>query len=705
MRRDYTGARGARSASADVPAVSRAVVFGSTASVLAATYLYRFERFSRGVFIIDAVLMLLAILGSRLSFRVMAHAAAMQSTRAKRVLICGAGERGRLLAREMLANSGWHMKPVGFVDAAEISERSILGIRVLGRSATWPPFFGACRVDELVFSGDPIDAAQRQQAMQTCAESGTAVRELVFEIRDRAACPRRRGMTVAVLIVNWNSRGLLRECLEALAAQTRTPDRIILVDNNSTDDSLRAGRRLPAGRRGHPAAGKRRLCPRQQHRGEGRGRRRRARAPQSGRVSRARLARRARRARPNVSRMSHRSRAGCCLRLAAGFPRRRRRQLSLLRPRLAQRPSDARRAWPAADREVFAPCAAAALYRRAAFEAAGGFDEHYFCYFEDVDLGFRLRLAWLPLPVRARRGRQARELGVDRLPQRLRRLPRRAQRRLDVLQGHAVAPAAAVPAAAPCAQRCRAPVLPAARPRPRGVAREARRAARVAVRAGGGARRPAHARGQSVGSAPIVHARNRRGRAALLCCRVKAFLVQSQQSKVRSLRRHRILPREIVGDCPPIYRHTVQRPGQREKAARKEWREPGLEVCREPRGDDQAGTFKASHLDLTTERLGVGRIELHVPSAWLASVTMLGFSPPTPTPRSCMFMTKNRSWPADTSGSTSRFKADVVMPERIRGGNSEPGYPADADGNAGSCRKSLLQAQQAFRHQDGQQRE
>lgn len=44
-------------------------------------------------------------------------------------------------------------------------------------------------------------------------------------------------------------------------------------------------------------------------------------------------------------------------------------------------------------REIFSPCAAAALYRRDALEAIGGFDEDFFCYSEDVDLGFRLRVA------------------------------------------------------------------------------------------------------------------------------------------------------------------------------------------------------------------------------------------------------------------------------------------------------------------------
>jgi len=45
------------------------------------------------------------------------------------------------------------------------------------------------------------------------------------------------------------------------------------------------------------------------------------------------------------------------------------------------------------DAEVFGPCGAAAVYRRDAFETAGGFAESFFCYYEDVDLAARLRLA------------------------------------------------------------------------------------------------------------------------------------------------------------------------------------------------------------------------------------------------------------------------------------------------------------------------
>lgn len=45
-----------------------------------------------------------------------------------------------------------------------------------------------------------------------------------------------------------------------------------------------------------------------------------------------------------------------------------------------------------AARRVFSACAAAAFYRRSVYLEAGGFDETFKCYYEDVDLGFRLNL-------------------------------------------------------------------------------------------------------------------------------------------------------------------------------------------------------------------------------------------------------------------------------------------------------------------------
>jgi len=43
--------------------------------------------------------------------------------------------------------------------------------------------------------------------------------------------------------------------------------------------------------------------------------------------------------------------------------------------------------------DVFGPCGGAAVYRRAALQVVGGFDEGYYAYYEDVDWAFRAQLA------------------------------------------------------------------------------------------------------------------------------------------------------------------------------------------------------------------------------------------------------------------------------------------------------------------------
>ena len=48
---------------------------------------------------------------------------------------------------------------------------------------------------------------------------------------------------------------------------------------------------------------------------------------------------------------------------------------------------------PQQSHDAFGPCGAGALYHRETFLRLGGYDERFFCYHEDVDMAYRMRLA------------------------------------------------------------------------------------------------------------------------------------------------------------------------------------------------------------------------------------------------------------------------------------------------------------------------
>jgi GT2 family glycosyltransferase len=197
---------------------------------------------------------------------------------------------------------------------------------------------------------------------------------------------------VAVIIVNFNGGEHLRRCLDAVAAQTLRPQRVIVVDNASSDNSL-AGL---AER--HPAIEIVRL---------------------ENNVGFA--------AANNLAVMRAADVAWAALLNSDAFPQP--RWLESLIAAAARHPETAcfgsrlleardpsrfdgvgelyhvsGSHWRAAThkpaagqflepQEVFWACAAAALYQREKFLEVGGFDESYFCYVEDVDLAFRFQLA------------------------------------------------------------------------------------------------------------------------------------------------------------------------------------------------------------------------------------------------------------------------------------------------------------------------
>ena len=59
---------------------------------------------------------------------------------------------------------------------------------------------------------------------------------------------------VTAVVVSYNREQLLGECLDGLAVQTRPADRVIVVDNASTDHALQGARTSDRRRCDCPAA-------------------------------------------------------------------------------------------------------------------------------------------------------------------------------------------------------------------------------------------------------------------------------------------------------------------------------------------------------------------------------------------------------------------------------------------------------------------
>lgn len=196
---------------------------------------------------------------------------------------------------------------------------------------------------------------------------------------------------VTVVVVNWNGERFLDRCLSALLAQTVAPHEIILVDNASTDASLDIARRFPSVR----------LLAQNENLGFARGNNLATEVDAESQWIallnpdafaephwlEVLLA--AAQANPNVDFFSSKLliAADTAVLDGAGDAY----HVSGLVWRIGHGVLVS--SFPEEACEVFSPCAAAAIYRRSAFEDVGGFDEDFFCYVEDVDLGFRLRLA------------------------------------------------------------------------------------------------------------------------------------------------------------------------------------------------------------------------------------------------------------------------------------------------------------------------
>jgi UDP-GlcNAc:undecaprenyl-phosphate GlcNAc-1-phosphate transferase len=162
----------------------KGVMLGSVLSVLAVLLIYRFVNFSRTVFVLDAILLLFLVLGSRLAFRVIRQLLpAPGDGERRRVLIYGAGDGGEMLLRELINNVAWHCEAVGFIDDDPMKLNKVIhGLRVYDANGSLAPICREKGVEEILISVRDISPERLKQIREMCVDNNVILKRAVFKI-------------------------------------------------------------------------------------------------------------------------------------------------------------------------------------------------------------------------------------------------------------------------------------------------------------------------------------------------------------------------------------------------------------------------------------------------------------------------------------------------------------------------------------------
>ena len=170
---------------ADALSYLKAVTVGVVLCILLILFAYRFQEYSRTVFVIYWGIALFFLAGSRLSFRLIAEALRRNSAvNGRRVLIYGAGDKGEFALREILNNQKLGLTPVGFIDDdVRKRRRKIQGYKVLGGRDDIAAMVKKYGINEVILASDKIHADNLKVACAVCEDLGIAVRNLELSIK------------------------------------------------------------------------------------------------------------------------------------------------------------------------------------------------------------------------------------------------------------------------------------------------------------------------------------------------------------------------------------------------------------------------------------------------------------------------------------------------------------------------------------------
>jgi len=168
----------------DLFTFTKGVFAGSVLSILGVLLLYRFEGYSRAVFVLDAMILLFALVGSRLAFRLIREMLPVpHASEGRRALIYGAGDGGEMVLREFRNNAELQYIPVGFIDDdARKHGKVISSLKVFDANGSLPEICEELNVDEIVISFREFEPETLTSIREFCRDNNIALKRAHIRI-------------------------------------------------------------------------------------------------------------------------------------------------------------------------------------------------------------------------------------------------------------------------------------------------------------------------------------------------------------------------------------------------------------------------------------------------------------------------------------------------------------------------------------------
>ncbi len=166
----------------DTLVIARGVFFGTAGSLLIVIGGYRLHAYSRTVFAIYAVLLMLTVTLSRASLRLVDDFMLRQRRSGRRVVIYGAGEAAGLVVREVLS-SGAGVRIAGFIDDdPRKAGLRVMGYPVLGGYSALTVLLNAGTVETVVISARSLTPERLNNLQVLCAHHGVTLSRMQVQL-------------------------------------------------------------------------------------------------------------------------------------------------------------------------------------------------------------------------------------------------------------------------------------------------------------------------------------------------------------------------------------------------------------------------------------------------------------------------------------------------------------------------------------------